>query len=153
MTFFIDPKQIDELQRRIVVDPEPPKTTTEVEHRGPKPNISDNGRLQQDNPPLRIMFNPNWTLAKSQIDEAMEKLARFMTPLDYVPYKADTENNSLDPEPFQDYPDPETKTIVVKGERSITGYTNYWLLENGEVVKSIIALTDEEADDKLNDNG
>lgn len=41
---------------------------------------------------------------------------------------------------------------VIKGERSANGYRSYWLLENGEVKQSIVALTDSEADELLNDN-
>lgn len=46
-----------------------------------------------------------------------------------------------------------SKQQIIKGERSANGYRSYWLLENGEVKKSIVALTDAEADELMNDNG
>lgn len=42
-------------------------------------------------------------------------------------------------------------TEIVKGERSANGYRSYWLVENGEIKKSVSALTDEEAKKALQD--
>ena len=41
------------------------------------------------------------------------------------------------------------KTEVIKGERSLSGLRSYWLLKDGQVMKSVVAYTDEDADTKL----
>lgn len=41
------------------------------------------------------------------------------------------------------------KSGIVKGERSISGLSSYWLLENGQMIKSVVAYDDDEAEQKL----
>lgn len=40
---------------------------------------------------------------------------------------------------------------IIKGERAANGYRSYWLVENGEIKKSVSALTDDEANKLLSD--
>lgn len=114
-----------------------PKQKVSPEAVPPKVKMTNGGREQGDVPSLLIVGNYDWNMAKSYVKKA-QLLLSFL---------------SLNKVPSAPESDIISKQQIIKGERSANGYRSYWLLENGEVKKSIVALTDAEADELMNDNG
>lgn len=95
-----------------------------------KPKIEERGELQQDSPAPFALFSTAWKSTGTQSVSILD------LSISWVPNRE--ECGILE------------KTLV-KGERALNGYRSYWLLENGQITKSVAAATDEEAKELLLD--